>query len=60
MTFQENELNNQNPSYMLDPVEHAVVEASWGEILSGDRSELVRGLGIATLHQLVERLPRDT
>jgi hypothetical protein len=40
--------------FQLDPVEHAVVEASWGTVLINDNSELLRAWGTVPLRQLVE------
>ena len=52
------EIYEVNPQpFQIDPVEHAVVEAGWGEALIGDKSDLLRHLGARPLADFVQDHP---
>ena len=40
---------------MLDPIEHAAIEASWGGPFIQDNSELLKKLGSKPISQIVKR-----
>jgi hypothetical protein len=48
-----NESSTQTSS-QFDPVEHATVEASWGEVLTRDNNELLRTLGTMPVSQMID------
>lgn len=53
MESNENYLNTMGSNQMLDPVEHAVVEATWGEVFTRDNQELLKSLGATPLSKLM-------
>lgn len=46
-------LKQPGSSQMLDPVEHAVVEATWGEVFTNDNRELLKSLGAVPMTRLM-------
>ncbi len=58
MTTYEGELPRHASPLMPDPVEHAVVEAGWGEVFTRQDPDLLQALGNTTLHEIAEKTMR--
>jgi hypothetical protein len=57
MTFLEfeDEPKRHISPLMPDPVEHAVVEATWGEVFTREDPVLLQALGTMSLHDMAEK-----
>jgi hypothetical protein len=58
MTIYEGEPIRHTSPLMPDPVEHAVVEAGWGEVFTRQDPVILQALGSATLHEIAEKTMR--